>query len=69
MLLDIQRRYTDNACAPRREADPLPEWLAINAPANMPEQGESNIALALAIAVVSSLVFWAGLAVVLLGLL
>jgi hypothetical protein len=69
MLLDIERPPTNTTLAPRHGGSPLPEWLAVKAPAEARDDDERSIALALAIAVVSSLVFWAGLAVVLFWLI
>ncbi len=51
----------------RRSAlDVIPEWLAVPAPVDAPQEDAPDVALGLAISVVSSLIFWAGLAALLL---
>lgn len=44
----------------------LPGWFAVQPPANADAQEEQRPALGLAIAVVSSLMFWGGVAIALL---
>ncbi|SFF87439.1 hypothetical protein SAMN05518801_102365 [Novosphingobium sp. CF614] len=69
MLLDIERPRIEAPNVQRHHENTLPEWLAIRATAELPDEDDRHIALGLAIAVVSSLVFWVGLAILLFGVL
>ncbi|KHK93466.1 hypothetical protein LK12_04165 [Novosphingobium malaysiense] len=44
----------------------VPRWLAVPAPADEPKEQTPNVALGLAISVVTSLVFWSGIAALLI---
>lgn len=57
--------FSHDRVSPFKEDATLPEWLAIRAPADADTAVEQRPALGLAIAVVSSLVFWAGLGIAL----
>lgn len=59
--------FSRERAVPFRGDATLPEWFAVRPPADADVEEGQRPALGLAIAVVSSLVFWAGVAIVVFG--
>ena len=59
--------FSRDRAVPYREDVAMPDWLAVRPPADADAEEEQRPALGLAIAVASSLLFWAGAAIFVFG--